>query len=558
MKKITVLLMAISLLVLLTASSAFALNGSELQSFRNEATAGMFGIEGDLDASDNVGDGVNVMKFPKWVLLTKFSNLLDTREKIFSESYDSSSTSPNTFIALMGSSEWFETQLNMPINFAFSWERNGSKTPLLDKEDGTLDNNILTAVSEVDGGDYDDEDIQAAPGATFNEFSNRRLNETYGMTSFNFTVGYKVSEQLAAGVNWRHDAAKTRYVNDGKVTAKVYDSTADEISETETTYKNGLAGTVLAANSEDTINLDAKYKIDDVSAVKGYLTLGYRNVEDNTITYDEFTALGDNEGDINQMGNRPYEVKVDAPDSVNDYEAKLTAKDGESGLIFGLAGKYYYDALYKGKINSKLGYTYKGGSVDREVKFEYSTDGDTQEETKITKKGVHSIHTFSWLTKRSIELENLNVWLGLGWNRNSDTTTSKVKVDYVKQGGEDAPDEMDTDVDSVESTITHTWSFPIGAELKVKERWTIRVGNIHTVALATATNTNNDKVTDKTYTDVRSTSYKYGVGYTWSENLQLDVNSFLQEPAANGTTDKANIFDLATYRNLAISATLTF
>ena len=61
-----------------------------------------------------------------------------------------------------------------------------------------------------------------------------------------------------------------------------------------------------------------------------------------------------------------------------------------------------------------------------------------------------------------------------------------------------------------------------------------------------------DKHIKVDWSDTRSTEYKYGVGYAWSENLQIDINAFLE-----GGEDQ-DVWDLATYRELAVSAALIF
>jgi len=525
MKKLVVSLMLVSMMAF-ACSSLFAMT----ESFRNQATAGLFGTDGDdLDAADNIGDGVNVVrKFPKWVLLTHFSNLLETREKIFDES---SSNSPNTFYGLMGSSEWFETQLGMPINFAVSYERYGSRMPLLGT-DGDL-SNATDAVSELDGGNYD----ASTPGTNFDV---RKAYVNYGMTELNITAGYKMADDMAAGLNWKHDADKARYYNEGKKT-----TVASNGDETTTEYGTGTADSALAGSSEDTFNLTAWKKIDEDWAVKGYVTLGYGKSVNNTASADELSLLG-----VSTVDGLPFKMDVDNPGSAPDTSEELNIVDNQSGLIFGLAGKVYYKPLYKGNINSKFAYKYKGAGISREVKYTTDDGAGNDSELKLTRTGTHSIHNLDWMTKRTIELDNLNIILGLGWNRNSDSQATTDKYDDGTN---------DDEVKSTIGVVTNTWKFPIGAELKMKEKWTLRVGMKHQVALSTTTNTDNNEVTSKTHADSRSTSYKYGLGYTWSENLQLDVNSFLQEPAQVSSADgRSSILDLATYRNLAISATVTF
>lgn len=538
MKRLTVLLMVVGLAVLMTASSVFAMTDS----FRGQATAGLFGANDD-DAADNIDDPVDVIrKFPKWVLLTRFSNLLNnagsTSDKIFEYGggdYDSTTPS-RTFYGLMGSSEWFETNLGMPINFAVSYERTGEREALLD------DSEIGSTVSTADGDGFGD----ATNGV---EFADRRNYQNTAATETNFSVGYKVNDQLHAGLNWNFVSSKTTYVNDGERT----DTVVATAAETTTTYENGLASDVLTLDRENTFKGNARYAVSDDVHVKGEVVLGLYQSQDNT-PMDVFGAY--NASVINTSGfdtDLPYSVEVE--DAAGTVKKSLEVTSKGNGLIFGLKGKVYYFPLYKGQVNSELGYSYKGGPISFEET--YTVDNGTAEtEDKATLTGTSTTHNFTWDTRKYIEVDKLNVRLGLKYGYTSVTESGKLEIDF------DNPAADDPSTDLVEKTATHKWSFPIGAEMALKENWTLRVGAAHSVSLATRTVNYEDDIGETnttTQSDTRTTSYTYGVGYDWSENLKIDVNAFLMEPAqANGSTSRASILDLATYRNLAISAALIF
>jgi len=527
MKKFTVLLMLVCLAVVFTASSVFAMT----ESFRSQATAGMFGADHD-DAADNIRDGVDVIrKFPKWVLLTRFSNLLNSAgsssDKIFEYgSGDRDSSSPSrTFYGLMGSSEWFEINLGMPINFAISYERTGSRTPMLDLSDETA------LVSTANGDGY-----------TEGEFTDRRMYATSASTETNFTVGYKVNEQLQAGLNWLHNSDSTSYVNDGDL----------DDGTTTSSYGNGLAAQVgtLTLDANDEFMLSARYAVNDDVHVRGDVTLGYHREQDNHAIYFD--------GEANAITGTSEEVpgSVEVEDNVSGASNKeeVTVTSSANGLIFGLAGKVYYFPLNKGQITSKLAYRYQGGAISHVEGF---IDEASNIEDTFTFTGSRSEHTFSWDTRKNIDLDKINVILGLKWQRKSvtDSGKSKVEADDTATTGE-----FETDTD-VTKDITHTWSFPVGAELVLKEKWTLRVGYEHDVNLLTHSEVTTGDVETNTVTNSasRSTNYFYGVGYDWSENLKLDVNAFLEEPAMGyGESNSASILDLKTYRNLAISASLIF
>jgi len=530
MKRFTVLLMVVGLAVLLTASTVSAMEDS----FRSQATAGLFGGNDD-DAADNIDDPVDtIRKFPKWVLLTRFSNILNpagsTSDKIFEYGLGDrdSSTPSRTFYGLMGSSEWFETNLGMPVNFALSYERTGSRTPLLDVTTGGFDT-TAAAVTSANGDGY-------AAG----EFTDRNLYLNSAFTETNLTVGYKVNDQLQAGVNWKHNSDNSTYVNNGE-----FDNATNV-----TTYGNGLTGDTLTLDANDEFKLSARYAVNDDVHVRGDLTLGYHREQKNMANY--FDGTGGT--DMTLSGSAfPFTAESEPSAGGASSATELNVSSSANGLIFGLKGKVYYFPLNKGQLTSELGYRYQGGAVS---KTEQYVDESANIDDTYTFTGTRSHHTFGWDTRKHIELDKLNVRLGLKYTYDSlmDSGKDKAEADDTATTGE-----FDNDTSS-NKEVHHTWSFPIGAELGIKENWTLRVGCAHTVDLRTDTaiSTGDIETNTVTKTASRSTSYTYGVGYNWSENLKLDINAFLEEPSVAGTTDKASILDLATYRNLAISAALIF
>jgi len=525
MKRFTALLLIVGLAVLMTASSVFAMTDS----FRDQATAGMFGGNDD-DAADNIDDPVDtIRKFPKWVLLTRFSNILNdagdgSSDRIFEYGSGDNDSSPSrTFYGLMGSSEWFETNLGMPINFAVSFERRGGRTPLLDTTSGGLAFDT-TAVTSADGDAYDDGEGGAL------EYTARQAYQSTAMTETNFTVGYKVSDQLQAGLNWKHNSDSTTFVNSGEM---------DDGTNTFT-YSNGLVGDTLTLDANDEFTLAARYAVNDDVHVRGDVTLGYHRGRENT--QDAYSPLSSVVG-----SGLPGGIETD--NGTDSFLNELKIVDTRNALIFGLAGKVYYFPLNKGQINSKLSYRYQGGAVSH---VETRTNEATDVEDEYSLKGTNSKHTLTWDTRKHIELDKINVRLGLVMKRDSDTTSGKGEV----QNNGDAFDVAEQDGETVTiKNITWTWGFPIGAELTLKEKWTLRVGCAHNVELSTDSYIT-EGINTVTKGADRSTNYTYGVGYDWSENLKLDINAFLEETASG--SENQSILDLATYRNLAISAALIF
>jgi hypothetical protein len=524
MKKFTVLLLIVGLAVVLTASSVFAMTDS----FRAQATAGLFGSNDD-DAADNFDDPVDVIrKFPKWVLLTRFSNLLNpagsSSDKIFEYGAgDRDTSSPSrTFYGLMGSSEWFETNLGMPINFAVSYERTGSRMPLLDPSTGDLafDSTAVTSVTGDDSG-----------------FTDRQAYLNTAFTETNFTVGYKVNDQLHAGVNWLHNSDNSTYANDG------------ELETTDTfTYGNGLAGTTLTLDANDVFLANARYAVSDDVHVKGEVALGLHRGQDNYATEFESEADAITGG----TGGLPGSIEADTAATKSEVSVKSSA----NALIFGLKGKVYYFPLNKGQITSELGYRYVGGAISKE---EINTEegGVNEYEDTYTLTGTQTQHTITWDTRKYIELDKINVRLGLKMTRSSDTISGKEKLETDVTTGVSPHTDYETDLSTMKN-VTWTWGFPVGAELTLKEKWTLRVGADHKVNLLTdsVVTTGDFERSEVTQTASRSTAYTYGVGYDWSENLKLDINAFLEETAPS--SQNQSILDLATYRNVAISAALIF
>jgi len=539
MKKFTVLLMLVCLAVVFTASSVFAMTDS----FRGQATAGMFGSNDD-DAADNIDDPVDVIrKFPKWVLLTRFSNLLNpagsSSDKIFEYGAgDRDSSSPSrTFYGLMGSSEWFETNMGMPINFAVSYERTGSRTPLLDPETGDLafDSTAVTSVTGDDTG-----------------FTDRKAYLNTAFTETNFTVGYKVNDQLQAGVNWLHNSDNSTYVNSGELEGGTPVDTM--------TYGNGLTGNTLTLDANDEFKLSARYAVNDDVNVRGDVTLGLHREQNNYA--DNFASEADTitGNESSTQSGLPGTKSLDNADTTDE----VSVKSSMNALIFGLKGKVYYFPLNKGQITSELGYRYQGGAYTKE---ETNTvdDGTNDYEGKYTLSGSQAQHTITWDTRKYIELDKINVRMGLKMTRSSSTITGKTKMETdvnagvaPSTGGYANGTDYETD-STIIKNVTWTWGFPIGAELTLKEKWTLRVGCDHKVNLLTdsVVTTGDYESNTVTQTASRSTAYTYGVGYDWSENLKLDINAFLEDTQAPSTGNQS-VLDLATYRNLAISAALIF
>jgi hypothetical protein len=311
-----------------------------------------------------------------------------------------------------------------------------------------------------------------------------------------------------------------------------------------------LSGDTLTLDANDEFKLSARYAVNDDVHVRGDLTLGYHREQDNTADYTVFVAAPAPifAGAATLPGTT--EVEPSAGGASSKTEMNITSS--ANGLIFGLKGKVYYFPLNKGQLTSELGYHYQGGAVSKTE--QYVNEALNVDDT-FTFSGTRSNHTFSWDTRKYIELDKLNVRMGLKYTYASltDSGKSKVEADDTATTGE-----YETDTTTTKDA-SHTWSFPIGAELGIKENWTLRVGAAHSVVLSTHTDIMTGDIETNTVTNTasRSTNYTYGVGYNWSENLKLDVNAFLEEPA-DATKSNASILDLGTYRNLSISAALIF
>lgn len=133
---------------------------------------------------------------------------------------------------------------------------------------------------------------------------------------------------------------------------------------------------------------------------------------------------------------------------------------------------------------------------------------------------------------------------------------------------------------------TTQYIVPIGFEVPLSNKWTFRTGTQYTMtktktinkitaaktttvlaqtpegAGTTTTTTIADPAADylnqsTTYTEAHAVSYTYGVQWDVLDNLTLACNAFL-DTNANPATTKATIFDLDTYRLLAIQAVFKF
>lgn len=140
-----------------------------------------------------------------------------------------------------------------------------------------------------------------------------------------------------------------------------------------------------------------------------------------------------------------------------------------------------------------------------------------------------------------------------------------------------------------DETTTLTISVPVGAEIPITKKWTFRAGTVYnmtttkqvkkqtagittTVTSVTpaggATNITTT-ITDPAaylnestyYEETHSVTYTYGIEWRPNKNLILACNAFLdmnENPGTAPTDGKATIFDLDTYRLLAIQAIFKF
>ncbi|MCS7228004.1 MAG: hypothetical protein NZ839_03455, partial [Endomicrobia bacterium] len=148
-------------------------------------------------------------------------------------------------------------------------------------------------------------------------------------------------------------------------------------------------------------------------------------------------------------------------------------------------------------------------------------------------------------------------------------------------------------------TITTIYSVPLGMELAVGKKWTLRFGTEYVMTktqntsiakrqrsiettVRVDTDPNNAKTTSTTYsenldpietktvsyTESHNVSFSYGVQFDVNKNLSIACNAFLDTNQNKGvdtngdgiidTYQKASIFDLDTYRLLAIQAIFKF
>jgi len=142
-------------------------------------------------------------------------------------------------------------------------------------------------------------------------------------------------------------------------------------------------------------------------------------------------------------------------------------------------------------------------------------------------------------------------------------------------------------------TLITRMSVPVGAEIPITKKWTFRAGSQYTltktktVTKATAGKTKTvtsvtpaggsetkvtviadptaDYLNDSTvYTEAHTITYTYGIEWSPNPNLTLACNAFLDtnpnelDAGAGGANNKATIFDLDTYRLLAIQAVFKF
>ncbi len=145
--------------------------------------------------------------------------------------------------------------------------------------------------------------------------------------------------------------------------------------------------------------------------------------------------------------------------------------------------------------------------------------------------------------------------------------------------------EIKTETTNRDETFTTIISVPVGAEIPITKKWTFRAGTVYNMTMtkqtskqtqgrtttvtsvtpaggATTTQTvitnNNPALTESIdYTEGHQVSYTYGIEWRPNKNLILACNAFL-DMNQNTATTKATIFDLDTYRLLAIQAIFKF
>jgi hypothetical protein len=146
--------------------------------------------------------------------------------------------------------------------------------------------------------------------------------------------------------------------------------------------------------------------------------------------------------------------------------------------------------------------------------------------------------------------------------------------------------DIKTETTNRDETLTTIISVPVGAEIPITKKWTFRAGTVYNMTMtkqtskatkgrtttvtsvtpaggATTTQTviadNSPALTESVvYTETHQVSYTYGIEWRPNKNLILACNAFLDTNPNPSPTTKATIFDLDTYRLLAIQAIFKF
>ncbi|MDI6640788.1 MAG: hypothetical protein QME68_00545 [Elusimicrobiota bacterium] len=194
-------------------------------------------------------------------------------------------------------------------------------------------------------------------------------------------------------------------------------------------------------------------------------------------------------------------------------------------------------------------------------------------------------------------LENIKLALGGFIMMNTDLNDfTKIETNYTNKTSyddglpENNPGEFtqtETRNDSrtgKNETVTMKYYVPIGVEIPLSKKWTFRAGTsyimtktqrtvttkqnysisttVHTPAGGSPTTTyteNYDPLETKTvtYAETHTVSYSYGIQWDINKNLTVACNAFLDTNPNTGD-NKATIFDLDTYRLLAVQAIFKF
>jgi hypothetical protein len=139
-----------------------------------------------------------------------------------------------------------------------------------------------------------------------------------------------------------------------------------------------------------------------------------------------------------------------------------------------------------------------------------------------------------------------------------------------------------------DEVTTTQYSVPVGFEVPLSKKWTFRAGTTYSMAkIKTVARTTGGSVTtvttetpagaaattttsigapagdylndSTTYTEAHQVTYRYGIQWDALDNLTIACNAFLDTNPNNAPAGtKASIFDLDTYRLLAIQAVFKF